>query len=205
MAHVVCGEPQANPNPTSSPTANCQLPTTRPTGHSSLSAAGLGFLTFWLLGQLRAFAAPSPWFWGAASAAAPPSKGRQWRFLVAILPSFGAVAVAVTRVLDYWHFPSDVLTGAWARGRWGGAVRRQGSGALGGRGVARWVAGGGRGGWQGRGEVGGRGRVKWVEAETPGVGARSRVGGERKGCRAAGEGCEKGGGLQARACCSVPV
>ncbi|PNW83303.1 hypothetical protein CHLRE_05g230900v5 [Chlamydomonas reinhardtii] len=82
-----------------------------PSGHSSLSAAGLGFLTFWLLGQLRAFAAPSPWFWGAASAAAPPSKGRQWRFLVAILPSFGAVAVAVTRVLDYWHFPSDVLTG----------------------------------------------------------------------------------------------
>ncbi|KAG2424749.1 hypothetical protein HYH02_015131 [Chlamydomonas schloesseri] len=82
-----------------------------PSGHSSLSAAGLGFLTFWLLGQLRAFAAPSPWFWGAASAAAPPSKGRQWRFLVAILPSLGAVAVGVTRVLDYWHFPSDVLTG----------------------------------------------------------------------------------------------
>ncbi|PNH09835.1 Lipid phosphate phosphatase 1 [Tetrabaena socialis] len=71
-----------------------------PSGHSSLSAAGLGFLTFFLLGQLRAFSMPPG---GRA--------GRLWRFLVALLPGFGAIVVAVTRVLDYWHYPSDVLTG----------------------------------------------------------------------------------------------
>ncbi|GFR53060.1 hypothetical protein Agub_g15735 [Astrephomene gubernaculifera] len=69
-----------------------------PSGHSSLSAAGLGFTTFYFLGQLRPF---------SHSACA----GRLWRFLLPLLPSFGAVAVAVTRVLDYWHFTSDVLTG----------------------------------------------------------------------------------------------
>ncbi|KAG2488411.1 hypothetical protein HYH03_013095 [Edaphochlamys debaryana] len=69
-----------------------------PSGHSSLSAAGLGFLTFSLLGQLRAYAPPVV-------------EGRCWRWLVALLPGFGAVAVGVTRVLDYWHYPADVCTG----------------------------------------------------------------------------------------------
>ncbi|GLC75910.1 hypothetical protein PLESTF_001705100 [Pleodorina starrii] len=69
-----------------------------PSGHSSLSAAGLGFTTYYLLGQLRPFSAAA-------------CEGRLWRLTVALLPSFGAVAVAVTRVLDYWHFTSDALTG----------------------------------------------------------------------------------------------
>ncbi|EFJ45722.1 hypothetical protein VOLCADRAFT_82105 [Volvox carteri f. nagariensis] len=69
-----------------------------PSGHSSLSAAGLGFTSLYLLGQLRPFSRGT-------------CLGRLWRLLVALLPSFGAVAVGVTRVLDYWHFTSDVLTG----------------------------------------------------------------------------------------------
>ncbi|KXZ50715.1 hypothetical protein GPECTOR_15g399 [Gonium pectorale] len=69
-----------------------------PSGHSSLSAAGLGYASWFALGQFRSFSHSA-------------SEGRQWGFLLALLPSFGAVAVAVTRVLDYWHFPSDALTG----------------------------------------------------------------------------------------------
>lgn len=66
-----------------------------PSGHSSISAAGLGFLTYWLLGQFKSFA----------------GRGYSWSFAVALLPGFGAIVVGVTRVIDYWHFPSDVLTG----------------------------------------------------------------------------------------------
>ncbi|GIL49031.1 hypothetical protein Vafri_5518 [Volvox africanus] len=69
-----------------------------PSGHSSLSAAGMGFTTFYLLGQLKPFSQAA-------------CEGRLWRLLIALLPSFGAVAVALTRVLDYWHFTSDALTG----------------------------------------------------------------------------------------------
>lgn len=66
-----------------------------PSGHSSWSAAGLGFTTYFLLGQLQAFT----------------GNGQVWKFFVAVLPGLGAVAVAITRVVDYWHHPSDVLTG----------------------------------------------------------------------------------------------
>lgn len=103
-----------------------------PAGHSALSASGLGFVTLFLLGQLRTFALPAPTSsqpTGSASGtmlangqAGTPSPsptsggrrrrlGRGWQLLIALLPSFGAVAVGVTRVMDYWHHPTDVLTG----------------------------------------------------------------------------------------------
>lgn len=90
-------------------------------GHTSLSAAGLGFLTYWLLGQTRAYT----------------GNGHAWRLVLALLPSFGAVAVGITRIDDYW-----------CGGRGGGMVSSGGGGeqqaALtttgegGGWGVWRW-------------------------------------------------------------------
>ena len=66
-----------------------------PSGHSSMSAAGLGFLTFYLLGQLGAYS----------------SGGFAWRAVLALMPTLIAVAIGITRVTDYWHHPSDVATG----------------------------------------------------------------------------------------------
>ncbi|KAF8065455.1 LPP3 [Scenedesmus sp. PABB004] len=68
-----------------------------PSGHSSWSAAGLCYLTWFLIDRL-----------GALSAA---GGGHPWRLVAALLPSAGAVAVGVSRVHDAWHHPSDVAVG----------------------------------------------------------------------------------------------
>ncbi|MEW5302647.1 MAG: hypothetical protein WDW36_005410 [Sanguina aurantia] len=67
-----------------------------PSGHSSWSASGLGFLSLLLLGQARPFAG------GVFSG---------WRLVLPLLPAVGAVAVGITRVTDCWHHPTDVLAG----------------------------------------------------------------------------------------------
>ncbi|GAX79829.1 hypothetical protein CEUSTIGMA_g7269.t1 [Chlamydomonas eustigma] len=66
-----------------------------PSGHSSMSASGLGLLTYYLLGQTRAFA----------------GDGHSWHLVVSLVPALLAVAVGVTRITDCWHHTSDVLTG----------------------------------------------------------------------------------------------
>lgn len=70
-----------------------------PSGHSSWTAAGLGFLSLALAAQLQVL--------GTAGGA----PGRAWALLLALMPSAGAVAVAITRVIDYWHHPTDVGAG----------------------------------------------------------------------------------------------
>jgi len=76
-----------------------------PSGHASVSASGLGYLSFYLLAQTRAFT----------------GNGHAWRIVVSLLPALTAVLVGVTRVIDYWHHPTDVVVGlligfgiAWA-------------------------------------------------------------------------------------------
>lgn len=64
-------------------------------GHSSWSAAGLGYLTFFLWDVL------TPMDGG----------GHAWRLVVALLPAAGALAVGITRYMDYWHHWTDVLAG----------------------------------------------------------------------------------------------
>lgn len=66
-----------------------------PTGHSSWSAAGLCFITWWLLDRLRVF----------------DGSGHTWRLLAAVIPAMAAVAVGVSRYVDYWHHASDVAAG----------------------------------------------------------------------------------------------
>eukprot|EP00270_Netrium_digitus_P009842 TRINITY_DN3017_c0_g1_i1.p1 TRINITY_DN3017_c0_g1~~TRINITY_DN3017_c0_g1_i1.p1 ORF type:complete len:279 (-),score=52.49 TRINITY_DN3017_c0_g1_i1:361-1197(-) len=66
-----------------------------PSGHSSWSCAGLGFFTFFLMGKLRVWS----------------GDGHISKIIISLLPVFAATGVAVSRVDDYWHNPSDVLTG----------------------------------------------------------------------------------------------
>ncbi|PSC72042.1 lipid phosphate phosphatase chloroplastic [Micractinium conductrix] len=67
-----------------------------PSGHTSWSTSGLGFLTFWLLGHLHVF----------SHGAAMPS-----RFVVALCPLLGAVWIGMSRIQDYWHHVEDVCAG----------------------------------------------------------------------------------------------
>ncbi|GBF88720.1 hypothetical protein Rsub_01619 [Raphidocelis subcapitata] len=66
-----------------------------PSGHSSWSAAGLGYLSWALADALQPF----------------DGGGHVWRLVAALLPLLGACLVGVTRVTDGWHNPSDVAAG----------------------------------------------------------------------------------------------
>jgi membrane-associated phospholipid phosphatase len=37
--------------------------------------------------------------------------GHTWRLLAAVIPAMAAVAVGVSRYVDYWHHASDVAAG----------------------------------------------------------------------------------------------
>lgn len=69
---------------------------TTPSGHSSESFAGLGFLSFWLCGQLLT---------------EYPETG-SWRKALAILPLVAASVIALSRTEDYRHHFVDVLLGS---------------------------------------------------------------------------------------------
>ncbi|KAK9837235.1 hypothetical protein WJX81_000517 [Elliptochloris bilobata] len=66
-----------------------------PSGHTSWSTSGLGFLSLWALGKLRAF----------------DGSGHTWRLLGGLLPLAVAVWIGITRLQDYWHHWEDVLAG----------------------------------------------------------------------------------------------
>ncbi|KAL7171112.1 hypothetical protein ACSBR2_035881 [Camellia fascicularis] len=66
-----------------------------PSGHTSWSFAGLGFLSWYLSGKIRAF----------------DRRGHIAKLCVIFLPLLIAALVAVSRVDDYWHHWQDVFTG----------------------------------------------------------------------------------------------
>jgi len=66
-----------------------------PSGHSSWSFAGLGFLAWYLAGKLTAF----------------DRKGHIAKLCIVFLPLLTAALVAVSRVDDYWHHWQDVFAG----------------------------------------------------------------------------------------------
>ncbi|ODV59836.1 bifunctional diacylglycerol diphosphate phosphatase/phosphatidate phosphatase [Ascoidea rubescens DSM 1968] len=67
-----------------------------PSGHSSISWAGLGYLSLWLLGQ---------------TCSAHHGTGL-WRTLISIIPTIIATLIALSRTQDYRHRFSDVTIGS---------------------------------------------------------------------------------------------
>ncbi|XP_020252047.1 lipid phosphate phosphatase 2-like [Asparagus officinalis] len=66
-----------------------------PSGHSSWSFAGLGFLAWYLSGKIKAF----------------DRKGHIAKLCVVFSPILVAALIAVSRVNDYWHHWQDVFAG----------------------------------------------------------------------------------------------
>ncbi|KAI0277703.1 PAP2-domain-containing protein [Russula aff. rugulosa BPL654] len=67
-----------------------------PSGHSSLSFAGLGFLSLYIAGKLHLF----------------DTRGHTAKTWLSVLPLFGAALVAISRTMDYRHHWQDVLAGS---------------------------------------------------------------------------------------------
>jgi len=67
-----------------------------PSGHSSLSFAGLTFLSLYTAGKLHLF----------------DTRGHTAKTWLSVLPLFGAALVAVSRTMDYRHHWQDVLAGS---------------------------------------------------------------------------------------------
>uniref|UniRef100_A0A287L9C4 Phosphatidic acid phosphatase type 2/haloperoxidase domain-containing protein n=1 Tax=Hordeum vulgare subsp. vulgare TaxID=112509 RepID=A0A287L9C4_HORVV len=66
-----------------------------PSGHSSWSFAGLGFLSWYLAGKVAVF----------------DRRGHVAKLCVVILPLLVAAVIAISRVDDYWHHWQDVFAG----------------------------------------------------------------------------------------------
>ncbi|KAG4984513.1 hypothetical protein AAZX31_10G256100 [Glycine max] len=66
-----------------------------PSGHTSWSFAGLGFLSLYLSGKIKAF----------------DRKGHVAKLCIVFLPLLVACLVAISRVDDYWHHWQDVFAG----------------------------------------------------------------------------------------------
>ncbi|KQK09080.1 hypothetical protein BRADI_2g45920v3 [Brachypodium distachyon] len=66
-----------------------------PSGHTSWSFAGLGFLSWYLAGKITVF----------------DRRGHVAKLCVVILPLLVAAMIAISRVDDYWHHWQDVFTG----------------------------------------------------------------------------------------------
>ncbi|GJM93644.1 hypothetical protein PR202_ga10218 [Eleusine coracana subsp. coracana] len=66
-----------------------------PSGHSSWSFAGLGFLSWYLAGKITVF----------------DRRGHVAKLCIVLMPLLLAVMVAISRVDDYWHHWQDVCTG----------------------------------------------------------------------------------------------
>ncbi|KAJ1933637.1 hypothetical protein GGF37_006657 [Kickxella alabastrina] len=67
-----------------------------PSGHTSLSFAGMTYVMFFLAGKLHVF----------------DTKGHAYKSFVVFAPLLVAAIVGATRVSDYWHHPTDVIAGA---------------------------------------------------------------------------------------------
>ena len=74
-----------------------------PSGHTGLSFASLGYLSF---------------YWAAKLLHAPQLRhtGSLWRVVLAAAPWVLALMVGLSRIADYWHHWEDVAAGAFIGG-----------------------------------------------------------------------------------------
>lgn len=72
-----------------------------PSGHSSISFASFNFLAIWLAGQFSLF----------SSMVGPEKRGLSLKAMISSLPILLASYVAISRLEDYRHRGSDVLSG----------------------------------------------------------------------------------------------
>lgn len=66
-----------------------------PSGHSSFSFAGLGFLSFFLAGKMGLF----------------DRNGYVMKAWIGLIPLIGASLIAISRVMDYRHRGTDIIAG----------------------------------------------------------------------------------------------
>ena len=76
-----------------------------PSGHSSLSMCASTFLVGWWLSMLWASSRSN------TKTSTPLSRWQLQAFFICLLPWAWALWVACTRVVDYWHHPSDIVAG----------------------------------------------------------------------------------------------
>ena len=69
-----------------------------PSGHSSFSFAGLGFLAFYLIGKFKIFT--------------EEGRGVSYRIFLSFTPFVIALLVAISRTMDYHHWWQDVTVGS---------------------------------------------------------------------------------------------
>jgi len=67
-----------------------------PSGHASISFAGLGYLSLYLAGKLHIM----------------DSRGEVWKTVLVLIPLLAASLVTVSRIMDARHHPFDVITGS---------------------------------------------------------------------------------------------
>lgn len=98
------------------PSLASKIPHSLPAGHSSWSAAGLCFLTFWLLGQSRAFSGYT----------------HGWRVMLSVVPALGALVVGITRITGgCTHGLGMVLCVVFRAGPWVVGITRITGGVVG--------------------------------------------------------------------------
>lgn len=73
-----------------------------PSGHSSLSAAGMGVLVWFLLGRANL---------GQNMNGKKKNRNPKLSAMVALLPLAWSLFVASSRLVDNWHHPSDIVAG----------------------------------------------------------------------------------------------
>jgi membrane-associated phospholipid phosphatase len=85
-----------------------------PSGHASLSFAGLGFLGLWIysLALQGLFTRPPAPISAGSRRFFPHRPSRAWRLVLPWIPLLFAAYIGISRTQQYIHHPTDVLSGA---------------------------------------------------------------------------------------------